>query len=136
MTAPGSGGGAPHVARRPSRGGVQGGRRRWGGDEGMATVEAAIALAALVTVVVACIAAVLAVGAQVRCVDAAREVARLAARGDDRAADIGRRTMPGAAIDIGGDGSAVSVTVSVDVPLLPLHISGRAVSAREPAAGA
>jgi Flp pilus assembly protein TadG len=51
---------------------------------GASTVEAAIAIAALVVVLVLCLAGVSAVLMQVRCVDAAREAARLAARGDDR----------------------------------------------------
>src|SRR5262249_8193794 len=39
----------------------------------------------------------LAVAMQVRCVDAAREAARLAARGDERAVDVARRIAPGGA---------------------------------------
>lgn len=104
------------------------------GEEGMATVEAAIALAALVTVVVACVAAVMAVGTQVRCVDAAREVARLAARGDDRAISVGHEVMPGSRIKV-EPGDEITAIVSVDVPLFPLEISARSVAAREPQAG-
>ncbi|MFU9026802.1 TadE family type IV pilus minor pilin [Rhodococcus erythropolis] len=48
-------------------------------DDGAVTVEAAIALASIVTVVVLCIGGVLAVSMQVRCVDAARDAAREAA---------------------------------------------------------
>ncbi|MDO3640326.1 TadE family type IV pilus minor pilin, partial [Mycolicibacterium arseniciresistens] len=47
-------------------------------------MEAAFAVAAVVTVLVLCAAGVSAVAMQVRCLDAAREAARLAARGDDR----------------------------------------------------
>ena len=45
------------------------------------TVEAAFAIAALVVVLVLCVSGLTAVSMQVRCVDAAREAARLAARG-------------------------------------------------------
>ncbi|MGH3563546.1 MAG: TadE family type IV pilus minor pilin, partial [Mycobacterium sp.] len=55
-------------------------------------MEAALGLAALVAVLVLCLAGVTAVSMQVRCVDAAREAARLAARGDERlAVDTARR---------------------------------------------
>ncbi|MCV7295399.1 pilus biosynthesis protein TadE, partial [Mycobacterium goodii] len=43
-------------------------------------------MAALVVVLVLCVGGLSTVSMQVRCVDAAREAARLAARGDDRAA--------------------------------------------------
>ncbi|MDM4141072.1 TadE family type IV pilus minor pilin, partial [Mycobacterium sp. FLAC0960] len=56
------------------------------GDAGTSTVEAALGIAALVVVLVLCLAGVTAVSMQVRCVDAAREAARLAARGDERSA--------------------------------------------------
>ncbi|NEW58155.1 pilus assembly protein TadE, partial [Nocardia cyriacigeorgica] len=58
------------------------GTRVLGNDSGAVTVEAAIALAAIVVAVVLCIGALLAASTQVRCIDAAREAARLAARGD------------------------------------------------------
>lgn len=109
-------------------------RAAGGGEGGMATVEAAIALAALVFVVVACVGAVLAVATQVRCVDAAREVARLAARGDDRAVDAGHDVLPGARIEVDA-GPEVTAVVSADAPLLPMALTARAVAAREPGVG-
>jgi hypothetical protein len=51
----------------------------------MVTAEFAVALPAFVVVVMASIAAVVAVTAQLRCVDAAAVAARMAARGDDTA---------------------------------------------------
>ena len=55
-----------------------------------------MAIAALVVVLVLCLAGVTAVSMQVRCVDAAREAARLAARGDERnAVEAARRIAPG-----------------------------------------
>ncbi|WP_297626422.1 TadE family type IV pilus minor pilin [Nocardia sp.] len=100
----------------------------------MATVEAAIALAALVAVLVLCIGALLAVSAQVRCVDAAREAARLAARGDGaRAVPAAQRMAPPhAVITVRTDGELVVASVSVRSPLLPLTLRAEAVSAREP----
>ncbi|MFI2562521.1 TadE family type IV pilus minor pilin, partial [Nocardia farcinica] len=58
------------------------GRRVVGDECGAVTVEAAIALAAIMVVIVVCVGALLAASTQVRCVDAAREAARLEARGD------------------------------------------------------
>ncbi|WP_275450211.1 TadE family type IV pilus minor pilin, partial [Mycobacterium avium] len=67
------------------------------GCAGASTVEAALGIASLVVVLVACLAGVTAVAMQVRCVDAAREAARLAARGDERSATAaaGGRRPPG-----------------------------------------
>lgn len=104
-------------------------------EGGMATVEAAIAIAAIVVVLVLCLGAVLAASMQIRCVDAAREAARLSARGDgDNAVASAQRVAPaGASIGIGGEGDLVIATVSARVPLLPLfEISARAAAVREP----
>lgn len=62
----------------------------------------------------------LAVGsAQVRAVDAAREGARAAARGDDAAAvrrAAARDAPPGSAIELGGDATTAVVSVRAAVP--------------------
>ncbi|MEO6795153.1 MAG: TadE family type IV pilus minor pilin [Mycobacterium sp.] len=111
------------------------GRGRLADDAGASTVEAAFALAALVSVLVLCLAGISAVSAQVRCVDAAREAARSAARGDTPAAmAVGRRIAPvGATIRLHSDGGYAIATVSVRLALLPgLAISAEAVSAAEP----
>ena len=55
-------------------------RRR---DAGMVTAETAVVLPVLLLVLAGAVAAVTVVGAQLRCVDAAREGARAAARGED-----------------------------------------------------
>jgi hypothetical protein len=97
-------------------------------------VEAAIALAALVVVVTLCVGAVLAVTAQVRCVDAAREAARLAARGDGGSAEsAASRVAPsGARIEVREEAGYVIARVSVDAALLPgLDVSAEAVAAVE-----
>lgn len=104
-------------------------------DAGAVTVEAAIALASIITVVVLCIGAVLAVSMQVRCVDAAREAARLTARGDrENAITTARRIGPADALISVQivDGFAVAV-VSADSVLLPMvNILSEAVAAVEP----
>lgn len=91
-------------------------------------------------VLVLCLAGVAAVSAQVRCVDAAREAARLAARGDRGSAELAaRRIAPaGARVDVRRDGEFVVATVVARSTLLPaLAIRAQAVSAAEapPASG-
>ncbi|MEV5647627.1 TadE family type IV pilus minor pilin [Nocardia sp. NPDC052254] len=107
-----------------------------GADQsGAVTVEAAIALAALVVVVVLCLGALLAASMQIRCIDAAREAARLAARGaDSDAVPIARQVAPpGATIDLRDADDRIVATVSARVPLLPmLRLRAEAVAAREP----
>jgi hypothetical protein len=109
--------------------------RRGAGERGAVTVEAAIALAALIVVVVLCLGALVAAVAQVRCVDAAREAARLAARGanGDALPTARRVAPPGADVSIRTDGDRVIAVVSARVPLLPLlRLRAEAVAAREP----
>ncbi len=82
-----------------------------------------------------CLAGVTAVSMQVRCVDAAREAARLAARGDERSAvDAARRIAPGGAqVQVRRDGEFMVATVTAHSKLLPtLDIAAQAVSAVEP----
>lgn len=77
-----------------------------------------------------------ALSAQIRCVDAAREAARLAARGDTAAALEAARAVapPGAGIRIDGGLGTVRAQVSVGVPLLPgLRVSADAQALVEPA---
>ena len=72
---------------------------------------------------------------QVRCVDAAREAARLAARGDDGSAAVAaQRIAPdGAAVHLRRDGELVVATVTARSPLLPgVTIAADAVAAAEP----
>jgi hypothetical protein len=72
---------------------------------------------------------------QVRCIDAAREAARLAARGDDGdAAQAAHDIAPlGADLDIRRDGGLVVATVTAHSILLPgIAIRAETVSAIEP----
>ncbi|WP_446224008.1 TadE family type IV pilus minor pilin [Nocardia sp. IBHARD005] len=99
------------------------------------TVEAAIALAALVCAVALCIGALFAGSTQVRCTDAAREAARLAARGDaSRAITAGKAVAPpGATVELRAEGDRVVATVSANTPLLPgLRLRAEAVAVTEP----
>jgi len=75
------------------------------------------------------------VSMQVRCVDAAREAARLAARGDDgSAANAAQGIAPdGAAVQLRRDGEFVVARVTARSPLLPgITIAAEAVVAAEP----
>ena len=76
-----------------------------------------------------------AVSMQVRCVDAAREAARLAARGDE-SSDAARGVAPaGAVVEVRQDGRWVIARVSARSPLLPgLNVAAEAVAVVEPAA--
>lgn len=97
-------------------------------------MEAALALVALVTVLLACLAGLTAVSMQVRCIDAAREAARLAARGDQQNAVVAaRRIAPaGAAVALRRDGGFVVATVTAGSPLLPgVAIGGAGIAAVE-----
>jgi hypothetical protein len=111
-------------------------RRR---DGGMATAELAVVLPTLVVIVAAGLSLVSVILAQVRCVDAAREGARAAARGEPaevvQAAAV-RAAPESAVVDLGGDSDQVRVTVSARagrfglVP--PFRVSASAVALREP----
>lgn len=108
-------------------------------DRGAVTVEAAVALSAFVAVLAMVLSGVSAVLDQIRCTDAAREAARLVARGDSaRARDAVQRIGPnGASLSVHVDGDAVTVGVAVDdaAGLLPgLDIGARAYAITEPTA--
>ncbi len=97
-------------------------------------MEAALAIASLVTATLLCLAGLTAVAMQVRCTDAAREAARLAARGGDpRAAAAAGLAPGGAAVELRRDGGYVIARISARSPVLPgVVIVGQAVAAAEP----
>lgn len=98
-------------------------------------MEAAFAVAALAVVMALCVGGLAAVGTQVRCVDSAREAARLAARGDEAAAsDAVRRGGPvGAALSLRRDGDFVVARVSSRWVLLRgFTIAAESVASMEP----
>lgn len=111
-------------------------------DGGMATAELAVVLPALVLVVAAALTAVSVLLAQLRCVDAAREGARAAARGEPVAVarSAAARVAPAAAtVNVGVEGEDVRVTVSARAGtgggLLPtFRVTATAVALREPEA--
>ncbi|MGY1600788.1 TadE family type IV pilus minor pilin [Geodermatophilus sp. SYSU D00815] len=115
-------------------------RRRPRGDAGMVTAETAVVLPVLLLVLAGAVAAVTVVGAQMRCVDAAREAARAAARGETAAVvgAIAARSAPdGATVDVATSVDEVRVTVTADLPALGpvpvrVRVSAAAVAVREP----
>jgi hypothetical protein len=85
-------------------------------------------------VLILCVSGLTAVSMQVRCVDAAREAARLAARGDGSAADAAQGVAPdGAAVQLRRDGEFVVARVTAQSPLLPgITVAAEAVAVAEP----
>lgn len=88
----------------------------------------------MVVVLVLCVSGLTAVSMQVRCVDAAREAARLAARGDYGSATVAaQRIAPdGAAVEVRRDGELVVARVTARSPVLAgLTIAAEAIAATE-----
>jgi Flp pilus assembly protein TadG len=108
----------------------------------MVTAELAACLPVLMLVLAVALTAVGGLAARVRLQDAAREAARVAARGDPAAAlRVAAEVAPGARTTLTNDGSVVVAVVRARVhPLggwLPsLAITARAVAAIEPRGGA
>ena len=124
-----------HANQRAHR---NGGRR--GGDAGLdrgsVTVEAAVALGVLVLVLAGALAGIACLVAQLRCVDAAGEAARLAGRGDDAGAHLAvDRLAPsgaGLALTVAGDQVSAAVTVDALGGVLPkIRLRATATAARE-----
>ncbi len=88
-------------------------------------------------VLVLCFGGLNAVGLQIRCIDAAREAARLAARGDgEEATAAARRVAPsGAVVHVGQDGGLVVARVSAATVLPGFTVSAEAAAAPEPGVG-
>jgi hypothetical protein len=106
-------------------------------DRGSVTVEAALALCSLAVFLALAVGAIAAAGASVRCIDAAREAARLTARGEpERGHAVAAQLAPtGARVSVAHEGDLVVAEVSTAVlHPLPLRVGGRAVAALEPGA--
>jgi Flp pilus assembly protein TadG len=109
----------------------------------MVTAETAVVLPVLLLVLAGAVAAVTVVGAHLRCVDAAREGARAAARGEDVAAVteiVGRAAPQDAVVTVVMGEDEVRVTVTARIaPLGPvplrITVSAEAVAQREPGEG-
>jgi hypothetical protein len=115
--------------RAPGRSG------RGPGDRGSVTAEMAVAVPALVVLLAAALTAVSAVTAQMRCVDAARESARAAARGDGDPAAVGRRVAPpGATVTVAAHGDSVRAVVTAAVRPVGRWLPAPVVSATAVAA--
>ncbi|WP_370468366.1 TadE family type IV pilus minor pilin [Streptacidiphilus sp. P02-A3a] len=105
------------------------------------TAETAVLLPVLVTLMAVLVWGVLVGAAQIRCVDAAREGARAAARGDppDQVLAVARAAAPpGAAVAVTEHAADVRVVVSARSQgpgalggLLSLQVSGTASALRE-----
>lgn len=106
-------------------------------DEGAVTVEAALGLAGLTVITVLLVAALTVMTSQLRCTDAAREAARLVARGQphEAASAVHQIAPPGANLAIRRDGDAITVEVAAHPTggLLPsLHLNATAYAVAEP----
>ncbi len=114
-------------------------------ERGAVTAEAAVVIPLLLAVTMALVWLVALAGTQVRVVDAAREAARAAARGESDSSSVerGRAVAPdGARFAISRGGGSVTVQVVSEVkgpggllgflPAVP--VTSRAVAAEEPAA--
>jgi Flp pilus assembly protein TadG len=114
-----------------------------GRERGMVTAETAVVLPVLLLVLAGAVAAVTLVAAHLKCVDAAREAVRAAARGEDVPtvmAIAGRAGPSGAGGTVSTSGDEVRVTVTARVaPLGPVPlrvtVSATAVAVLEPGEG-
>ena len=94
-------------------------------------------LPVVVLLLVAGLTVLAATTTHLRCVDAARETARAASRGDPAAVAIGRRVAPpGATVRLRQDGELIRVTVSAPLPTIgrawPGRVTATAVAELEP----
>ncbi|MFD1151694.1 TadE family type IV pilus minor pilin [Saccharothrix hoggarensis] len=99
------------------------------------TVEAAVAVCGLVAVLALGVGAVMAVVGQLRCTDAAREAARLVARGDDeRVQGVVEAIAPaGAHVVVRRDGD--TAWIEVGASRLGVALRARAYAVVEPGVG-
>ena len=114
-------------------------RRRPGRDRGSFTVEFAAGLPALMLLLLFGLTAVVAVSTQLQCLDAAREAAIAAARGESGPAAAARMAPEGSQVDVSTGTGTVTATVGSRVRVLGGHlplitVRATAVAAREPEA--
>ncbi|MET8994496.1 TadE family type IV pilus minor pilin [Amycolatopsis sp. Hca4] len=100
------------------------------------TVEAAFGLAGLTVVVVLLLAGMAVLTSQLRCTDAAREAARLLARGQptEAAAAVHAIAPPGANLTVNQTGDQITAKVTANpATILPaIHLSATAYAVAEP----
>ncbi len=115
--------------------------RRWPGrligDRGSFTAELAVGLPALMLLLFAALTGVGAVTTRGQCVDAAREAALAASRGDSGEVAGQRAAPPGAVVEVDLGAEVVTARVRAPVRLLGAHlpaitVEATAVAAREP----
>ncbi|MFC4755816.1 TadE family type IV pilus minor pilin [Dietzia sp. NPDC055340] len=110
--------------------------RRAGADSGSVTVEAALGIASLITVLAVAAAGAGAAATQLRVVDAAREAARVAATsGTGPGRSAGRAAAPEADVTVEAGGTHVTAVVVAPARGLPgVELRARAVARVEPGA--
>jgi len=104
------------------------------GDAGYVTAEAAVVIPTLVALVALLVWGLMAAGAQIRCVDAARAGARAAARSEapGEVMRVARAAAPqGARVSVRRSGDMVRVRVSVDRPRFPVGLTAEAAALDE-----
>lgn len=106
-------------------------------ERGSVTAELAVGLPALMLLLFVGLTAVSAVTTKLQCVDAAREAARAAARGESGHAAGLRAAPPGAGVELTVAGDTVTATVRAPVRMLGswlprLDVQAAAVAAAEP----
>ncbi|MGC5051081.1 TadE family type IV pilus minor pilin [Micromonospora sp. DT48] len=113
------------------------GRRRADRDRGSFTAEMAAGLPALVLLLLTGLTTINAVSTKAACLDAAREAALAASRGQPGVAAGGRHAPPGAEVVVVNDGEHVRATVRASVRALgadlpAISVVATAVAAVEP----
>ncbi|MFJ4755397.1 TadE family type IV pilus minor pilin [Streptomyces sp. NPDC088763] len=112
-----------------------------GSDRGFVTAESAVVLPVLVLFAMALVWGLLAVAAQIQCVDAARTGARAAARQDpdDAVIEVAGDVAPrGAKVTVAREGGVVRVVVVARPPVLrglPFEVREVAVASAEEMVG-
>jgi Flp pilus assembly protein TadG len=106
-------------------------------DRGSFTAELAAGLPALMLLLLGGLTAVSAVVTKAQCLDAAREAALAASRGEAGAAAGARSAPPGAVVSVSHDGETVTATVRAPVRALGarlprMTVTATAVAAVEP----
>ncbi|MEV4311136.1 TadE family type IV pilus minor pilin [Actinocrispum sp. NPDC049592] len=103
-------------------------------ERGAVTVEAAIALCSLALVLYLALAGIAAITTHLRCVDAAREAARLIARGEPTLAQqaVAKIAPSNAHLSTTTDGDHIQVEISASTQLPGLTVTGKAFAIAEP----
>lgn len=120
--------------RQPGRGRRSGRNWRARRDRGSFTAELAAGLPALMLLLFVGLTAVNAVTTKAQCVDAAREAALAAARGESGLAAGQRIAPPGATVSIATAGDTVVATVRAPVRAVGAGVPGTTVTATAVAA--